>query len=677
MGVTQMYLLMGMMVIILLYLMFVLYRRKHIQKGRAFISQKRKKTGRNYLYHFYILFTTIPGFKKYFQKTRNRIADVYPADDMAVNMRTTSIILRAMIICAVVIAVSIMAAGGDFFFIFAGITITYLLFLTLVDGRVAGIQTKLMDQLKDFIDQVREQYNRLNRVDDAVSYTLDSLPYEISLHAERIHEILISTDISKALNEYNDMAPNKYLMTFAAIAATTMEFGDKKMKNGESLFLRNLNFLKEEINIELLRRKKSDALFSGLTYVTLIPIIAVKPIEAWAISNMPEIAEYYKGSYGIIAMAFVFLFSAIAYTVVKSLKDPEQDAKTSQESDLSKIVSERPIIARYLNGQVNRNYSKALRYNDMLKMLGDKRGVNAFLVRRYFVGFVGAILMGLVLTTSVIRNKTRQFTDFAQAFDSSIITDDEYRQTMQAVAQDFSMEEYKSGADVMSGTYEKELSEKILSETSIKKEEEADMIAKVIKQRIITYRNTYFKWYYLLAIIGAGVAGYMIPLWIMMFQLRTVQMSMEDEVSQFQTLALILIYVDGIDVIALLEWMERFAFVFKDSISTCIIEFPHKGQKAIQNMMDKETFATFRSICMDLLAVDDVGVEKAFSNIETDREYYKEKRKEDNEIILQKKLTIAKWVSLFPIAFVFCAYMIYPLLKLAMDMMAEINAAAG
>ena len=78
-------------------------------------------------------------------------------------------------------------------------------------------------------------------------------------------------------------------------------------------------------------------------------------------------------------------------------------------------------------------------------------------------------------------------------------------------------------------------------------------------------------------------------------------MSMEDEVSQFQTLILILMHVDGVNTIMLLEWMERFAFVFKDSISTCIIDLPHSGQKAIQAMQDKESFAPFKSLCLNLL----------------------------------------------------------------------------
>lgn len=660
--------------LVLLFCLLLLYRRQKASERADRTLHRSKKAGRNYLYHFYVLFTTLPGIRKYFARIRNRLEFVYPSDAMTINYRVTKMLLTALTASAVIVIISIKAAAGDVFFILAGLTITYLMFITIIENGMESAEIKLMAQLQDFIDQVREQYNRLGRVDDAVSYTLDSLPYEIALHATKIHEVLTSTHIDKAVNEYIDIAPNKYIMTFAAISATTMEYGDKKLKNGESLFLKNLNFLKEEVNIELLRQRKNNALFSGLTYVTLIPIIAVKPIESWAISNMPEIAEFYKGSYGIIAMAFVFFFSAIAYTVVRSLKSNVSD-RDQKETSLFKTISELPGIRQFLNGQVNRNYSKALRHNDMLRMTGDKLGINTFLVKRYVVGFVAMFLMGLILTTSIIRDKATQLHDFSQAFDSSIVTDDEYRETMQVVAEDYTNTLKDMDEDGSMNLTQDELKKEIMENTKVNNDQKADLVAQVVLERLQKNRNTYFHWYFMLAIVVSFFVGYMIPLWILMFKLQTVKMSMEDEVSQFQTLILILMHVDGVNTIMILEWMERFAFVFKDSISTCIIDLPHSGQKAIQAMQDKESFAPFKSLCLNLLSIDNVGVEKAFSNVETDREYYKAKRQEDNEIIMKRKLEIGKWVSLFPVIFVFGAYMIYPLLKLAMNMMNEINMA--
>ena len=76
-----------------------------------------------------------------------------------------------------------------------------------------------------------------------------------------------------------------------------------------------------------------------------------------------------------------------------------------------------------------------------------------------------------------------------------------------------------------------------------------------------------------------------------------------------------------------------------------------------------------------MIAIDDVGVETAFSSIETDRAYLKEKRKEDNEIMMNRKASIGRWVALFPLAFAFAAYLIYPLINMAQSMMSQIQSA--
>ena len=221
--------------LVLLFCLLLLYRRQKASERADRTLHRSKKAGRNYLYHFYVLFTTLPGIRKYFARIRNRLEFVYPSDAMTINYRVTKMLLTALTASAVIVIISIKAAAGDVFFILAGLTITYLMFITIIENGMESAEIKLMAQLQDFIDQVREQYNRLGRVDDAVSYTLDSLPYEIALHATKIHEVLTSTHIDKAVNEYIDIAPNKYIMTFAAISATTMNMATKSLKM-ENLF---------------------------------------------------------------------------------------------------------------------------------------------------------------------------------------------------------------------------------------------------------------------------------------------------------------------------------------------------------------------------------------------------------------------------------------------------------
>ena len=660
---------------LLLSLIIIMQAVQKDQKNNPLAKNSTKGVGRNYLYNLYVFYSSMSGLKNIYRSYSRRLRLVYPADSMSVNFKTAKQMTRDLLFAFAAILFTIIVSSGDIFFVAAGIVLVIVMFISRMNSSLDRMQTKLIGQMRDLIDKIREQYNKLGRVDDALNYTMDSLPFEISLHANEIYNVLTSTDIDKAMNEYIDKAPNKFFMVLAMIMSSTMNFGDKKMEDGSSLFLKNLNFLKEEVNIELLKEQKTQALFSGLSVIAMVPIFLVKPIENWAIGNVPQLAAIYKGTYGIVCMVAVFVVSLIVYTIVESLKSSR--SIEIKDNDYSKAIAETPGIRRFLNGYVSRNYTKSLRQDDMLRFTGDQRGINAFLVRRFLLGIGLAFLTTLVLTTSVISDRKRQLNDFSDSFDSSIVTDKEAEKMMEDVAVMITKENEKNNTDISNGNYKTDLAKQIMETTDIKDETQATMVAEAVQEHTLSRRNTYFKWFYLFPIFIAGIIGYMIPLGLLYTQVKSMQMNMEDEVSQFQTIVLILMHVDGVDAMMILEWMERFAFCFKDTISTCIIDFPMKGQKALKKMEQTEHFPAFQSLVGCLESIDDVGVETAFSNIETDREYYKEKRKEDNEIMLQRRSQTANLIAMIPLMFVFGMYMIYPMVKLAISMMSEITTAAA
>lgn len=669
-SVQIVYILMVFLVVLLLFMISVYVQRTRKAKSERIVKRGRKKE-RNYLFHIHRFLSEFPLTKKYLAHLKVRLRGIYPADDITINMKSTALMLRALLIAAAIAIGMLFVAQGDWFFICAGFTIAYLLFNVMITGSMERMEQKLLEQLRDFIDSIREQYNRLGRVDDAVGYTLDNLPYEVGLHAARIHQMLTSVRVEEEVNNYVDEAPNRYFMMLAAICGTVVEYGDKKIDDGQSMFLKNLNFLKEEVNMELIRRKKNSGLFAGLTLVSLIPIVAIKPIEIWAESNMPEIGEYYQGSYGIVCMAMVFAFSAISYTLIKDLKgDAVYDSK---DKSIFKNIAELPGIRHFLNVQTKKHYTQSVRYDEMLRMTGDHLGVNAFMVKRFALAAAVGVITFVLSVSSVVRAKAQYVQDFATSYDSAIVPDKEYRETMRQASIDFA--EAQASMGVEDREDEETLTQDIMANSDITDRTLANTMAKEILQRVDNYDATYFKWYFLIAIFGLMVVGYYVPVAILMFRNHSAKMNMEDEVSQFQTLALILMHVDGANVTMILEWMERFSFCFKDSISQCIMDIPYAGQKALETLQQSESFTLFQSFVGCLLAIDNVGVLKAFAGLETDRNYYKEKRKEDNEALMRKKSEIGKWIALAPVVFVFAAYLIFPMGQLAMNMMNQINAA--
>ena len=90
-------------------------------------------------------------------------------------------------------------------------------------------------------------------------------------------------------------------------------------------------------------------------------------------------------------------------------------------------------------------------------------------------------------------------------------------------------------------------------------------------------------------------------------------------------------------------------------------------------MKNQETFPPFRRFVDNLLMVEEEDILTAFSEIETDREYYKEKRKTDNEIISTKKAEVGKIVAYIPLILTLIIYMIVPFALYSMEMMKSIG----
>ena len=146
---------------------------------------------------------------------------------------------------------------------------------------------------------------------------------EISRQGEKIYEILNSDDPESELEKYYDIAPNSYLKEFAGISYLTKEYGDRKDANGASIYLKNLNHITEEMQLELLKRDKLDYTFQSLSIISILPMLFLEPLKYWAVNQfgMTAIEEFYNGKPGMIIQILVLVITFICYTLIRKLKD--------------------------------------------------------------------------------------------------------------------------------------------------------------------------------------------------------------------------------------------------------------------------------------------------------------------------------------------------------------------
>ncbi len=647
-------------------LIFALFATKSA-KNPEVIAKKRKHNP--FAYILYRAFTKTPVINRYFNKFLMRLRSLYPADIMDVSRKATAMMAKSLFFSALVLGSVFLLGKGDIFYMCVGLLTVYVVFTNSISSGVSKLELVILKQFGDFLTTCRANYYQSGMVDEAIYDTLDEIDkigYEIGLHINMIYEILIGTDTETEVENYTDIAPNRFLNMFAAVCATVKEYGDKRLENGESLFLKNLEYIKQEVYVEINKMETNKYLFSGMVFTVVIPTFFIKIIAIWG-SMMPELIPFYEGAMGMAMMVIIFVSSFVCYEIVLNLRDGNDG--TVKEHPVLENIAKLPVIAPFLSRYVNRNYTRCMRYSDNQKMIGDRISAQAFFAQRVLLG-VGAAVVSLFLIIAIhISNKNAILTNLADEFQNTIVSSEEYRENLRAAAKNYINAKQIMGVnanDTEALAYYLQVTEKYDPDTAYE-------VATVIQKRKADYKNAYFKWYNILIAIGAFFAGFFGPLVFLWWRTKVAKTSMDDEVAQYQSIALILMNVDGMTLDVVLEWIERFSFCFKTTISECIMNLESSEREALLLMKERETHPSFLRFVDDLLNIDEVGVASAFDEVKTEQENYKEQRKLKNEIDMKERSTIARIVSFIPIGATIGLYIMLPFMMLSADMMKSFN----
>ena len=167
-----------------------------------------------------------------------------------------------------------------------------------------------------------------------------------------------------------------------------------------------------------------------------------------------------------------------------------------------------------------------------------------------------------------------------------------------------------------------------------------------------------------------AMIAYNSPMLMLIFQAKMRTLEMEDEVMQFQTIILMLMRIERVNVEIILEWLERYANIFKDPLSKCINNYEAGPWEALEAMKEDVTYNDFIRIIESLqAAVEKIPIKDAFDELDTERDYYQAKRKESNERLILRKGMIGKAIGFTPMVLLFVGYLIIPLVFIGLTSM--------
>lgn len=621
----------------------------------------------------YIKFQKAPFIKRYLYKIRRRLEINNLDDEYLTRMQTAKIIFRAVILVTLLTIGVVVVTHNNL--LLMGIILIFELFIidTLTDSMVDKIDNNLLLQQIDFFAALRHSYHETNMVGEAIYVTAqDTDAVEVSRQAEKIFEILNSSDPETELEKYYDVAPNNYLKEFAGISFLTQEFGDRKV-NGESLYLKNLENITQEMQLEILKRDKLDYTFKSISVISIVPVLFLEPLKNWATNNFGFTVAFYEGKSGMLVQLGVILLTIISYIMIRKLKDNGsvkrvEDTQNPWQEKLYKNKLIKKVVDMFMPKQHTAQERKEKR---LLQDAASKQKLHWLYVSRLamsILAFIGAIITIIALHAIQVNF---QYTNPTSDYD--LIGTAEGGELKKAKAtterQNKVLDKLRGPGKTVDDKEIKKVMSKIKdyadkSDTDIKKE------IKQIKKKLNIINKEYISWIEILIAFVVGYLGYMAPYLIIKFQVKLRIMEMEDEVMQYQVIILMLMRLERVDVEMILEWLDRYADIFKEQISKCLNNYESGAYEALEEMKEEVTYQEFIRIIESLQsAVEKVPIKEAFEELESDRDYYRDKRKETNARLIDKKGRIGKAVGFAPMVVMFVGYLIFPLMYIGMTSM--------
>ena len=626
----------------------------------------------------YVFYLKTPFIKRYLLKLRRRLEIVNIDDEYLTRMQASKILTRAFaVVIPLTIAIIALTKSNT---LLMSILLIFEVFLldTFIDGRVDKIDNNLLKEQINFFSEIRHAYHEFNMVEEAIYQTAqdDDNP-DMARQAEKIYEVLISDDPESELEKYYDVAPNAYLKEFAGVSYLTKEFGDRKV-DGASLYLKNLNNITQEMQLEILKRDKLDYVFQSLSVIAIVPMLALEPIKNWAISQFSFVESFYTGKNGMLVQILILIATFVCYILTRKLKDngsTAMDTKNTENPWQAKLYNIKPI-KNFIDLFIPKEGTKeARKLKTTMKEAASKDKIEWLYINRILlcvVAFVVSIFLFTQLHKIVINNV---YTDPTTTYDiiGQMSAKDE-KKAMEVTKSDNEYIDYFKGKQNLAQTdIEKAMKRGIVNKDYINsKDEERSAAAGRIMGKIKTVNSEYLSWLEVLGGMVIAMLAYMAPVWMLKFQKKMREMEMEDEVMQFQTIILMLMRIERVNVEIILEWLERYSNIFRDPISKCVNDYESGPWEALEAMKEEVVYQPFIRIIESLqAAVEKIPIKDAFDELDTERDYYQAKRKESNERLIARKGMMGKGIGFAPMVILFVGYLIIPLVFIGLMSMTE------
>ncbi|MDQ0885048.1 hypothetical protein QFZ81_000136 [Paenibacillus sp. V4I9] len=618
-------------------------RKGYAKKNKGFISLSTYFRMSKFLDDFFLT-------RGSFRKVKSMVADlsVYTSQEIkvyAVRVYATS----AM--SSMVLIVSGAIIFRDLFSTLLVLLYAIIMNNVLIHKQIDSVHFKLLKQLSMSLSSLRQNYLRLNSIPQAVAET--ETGSELHRAFEEIYIMLTDVDGKQRLEEFYATTPFKLLCTLAGVCFILNNSGDTKLRDGTSNFLQAMGMMADEVNLEIRRISLQKARFGALEYLPVAPLLAIGVIESFFTSIIPGTSVMYSGPIGYISRTVILLASIVGYTVIVKVNSAVSVRKDDRNG-IAMYLLKREWFIKIVNDIMPKKQIKkarklriikgALSMTDLRHMYGSK-----------IIYACMAFLMAMICMFFAV-NLGKQFV-YSNVKEVSLVGGEKLTAKDIQIRKDMD-EFYLSKPQLPSENQTKELVKAKLPKLP---PFDQDAQVKRLKEKYISYHNTYFKWWMIIIAFLVAVGFYQIPELLLRGRAWLLKTESEEDVLQLQTIISILMNTSA-DTLETLYWLERQSRVHKNAILDAYHEYPSNPDLALNRLKAKAVLPGFKRLVDKLiLTIHQISLGEAFSDLVTERDHVMRIREVSQNTTLNKKRSMVSPLAMAPLVLTAILYILLPL----------------
>lgn len=540
----------------------------------------------------------------------------------------------------------------------------YVYYESTVEKENDKIYVKLMEDCSMTISSVREKYLETDNIPLAILYAEKSKYLEAPMH--NIYRILTDTDGAERLEKFQHSYPVAIIKTFANTCYIVNENGAVKHENGADSFSEDMTTLRQECDSEIRRLTKQKIAFNSLQMLSLAGLVIMPAFEWYLLTQIPGTASLLKGFYGLAIHVAVMLTTMFSYHYISTSCRPSvvnQIDKTTWIDQLSKNKKVRDFVEK-ISPKKYRTTVKLKSLLDDSLSAKDVRYIYTSKPIYSIAGFVAAFVILLFGTITVRDNFYNNYNSLS--FIPQTVTETQHNQIVR-MDNDFmelKQDEYEAYDDETLQSY-------IKGRITGISDSDASEQMKRLRTKYEGYHGAHYYWWWWLVCYAVAVVCWFVPEITLKVRKRMVAYEATNDVSQLQTMMIVLSETK-MDVYKALCWLEKQAAVHKAAIRKCHYSYIADPIAALEKLEKSSPINDFKRLLRKLKSsVYTLSLHDAFSDMALDKAQTLTITEMLRGEELEQRKNSAKLIAVAPAALALIGCFIGPVLVLGISEMVD------